>query len=259
MDLTGKIFEHVKYGEYEVLNRVFNNKKQVYYMIQFKNSGYKTEAKASNIKNIQVRDKFYYRSLLLGNTYVSNTNQEYKVIAIDDKKSENLFIEFTSTGSIVSRKRANILSGAVYDNKGLSKSVIFDTSENKMVKRRSYSIYMAMKNRVKTRNAVICKEWMESFDCFLDWLYSTELKRLRVKPLDFEYYKELKDYELDKNFILEDNNYYSPETCKLISKDLNMSIRNLENSKLKLKKDGVIIDVENFKLFIKNLGYEILE
>lgn len=38
-----------------------------------------------------------------------------------------------------------------------------------------------------------------------------------------------------------------------------MSIRNLENSKLKLKKDGVIIDVDNFRLFIKTLGYEILE
>ena len=94
---------------------------------------------------------------------------------------------------------------------------------------------------------------------FLDWLYNIELKRLNVNSLDFELYTELKEYELDKNFILENNNYYSPETCKLIRKDLNTSIRNLENAKIKLKKDGVVIDVINFKKFIKDLGYEILE
>lgn len=259
MDLTGRIFEHKKYGEYEVLNRVLNNKKQVYYRIKFKNSKYETEAKASNIRNKQVRDKFYHRNLLLGNIYTNNVGQEYKVVSIDDRNSENLFIEFLSTGSVVSRNRANVLKGSVYDNKGVSKSVIFDKFKNKMVKRRSYSMYMAMKNRVKTRGSIICKQWDESFDSFLDWLYNIELKRLNVNSLDFELYIELKEYELDKNFILEDNNYYSPETCKLIRKDLNMSIRNLENAKIKLKKDGVVIDVINFKKFIKDLGYEILE
>ena len=82
---------------------------------------------------------------------------------------------------------------------------------------------------------------------------------MNVDIYEFEIYNKLQGYELDKNFKFNDNNLYSKDTCKLIHKKLNMSIRNMENCNIKLKKDGVIYNVENLKTFICELGYEILE
>lgn len=257
--MTGKIFNHKLYGEYEVINRLENRGTTLYYRIKFLKTGYETEAKQQNIVNMLVRDKEFLTKNLIGKRLLNTKKQEYIIISADKDKKDYLFIEFQDTKTIVSRKRQNVELGLVYDNKGATSSTFFNKKTNSKQRRRSYYLYSAMKRRIKTRGAIICDEWIDSYDNFLDWLKNSELKRLGVSLEEFETYEKLKGYELDKNFLKSTNKIYSKETCRLIKKDLNTSIRNMENCNVSLKKDNKIYTITNLKVFLTSLGYEILE
>ena len=257
IDILHNVYEHPKYGEYEVINKEPSKNKVAYFRVKFKNTGYETVAKSSNIRKQLVKDKLYYKQDLIGKSFINTKGQEYTVLKYDDETQGNYYIQFKNTGNIISRRRNHITDGLVYDILGTTDTTIYNKELKRKVRRRSYDIYKAMLHRRETRGSCICKEWEDSYENFVDWLYNTELIKHNVSPYEYETYQKLKNYDLDKDFKGKGEKLYSPENCCLIPHDFNMSIRNLSNCDVILSKDGVDIRVTNMINFLEENGYKI--
>ena len=257
IDILGENFIHPTYGEYTVISQEESKNKACYFKIRFKNTGYETIAKSANIRNLQVKDKLYYKTDILGKKFTNNAGQAYEVISKDENLSGNFIIEFLETHTKISRRRNNIIEGHVLDPKGITHSTIFDKTKNKKVIRRSYTLYKAMLSREKLRGSIVCDEWKNSYNNFVNWLENTELPKHNVSLYEFETYQKLCNYDLDKDYIDPDNILYSPETCCLIPHDFNMTLRNLDNCNFILSKNGQDIEITNLRKYFNSLGYEI--
>ena len=257
IDILGEKFIHPIYGEYTVISQEESKNKVCYFKIRFKNTGYETVAKSANIRNLQVKDKLYYKTDILGKRFTNNVGQVYEVISKDENLSGNFVIEFLETHTKISRRRNNIIEGRVLDPKGTTSSTIFDRSKNKKIIRRSYTLYKAMVSREKLRGSIVCDEWKNNYNNFVNWLENTELPKHNVSLYEFETYQKLCNYDLDKDYIDPDNILYSPGTCCLIPHDFNMTLRNLDNCNFVLSKDGQNIEITNLRKYFNSLGYEI--
>lgn len=257
IDILGEKFIHPIYGEYTVISQEESKNKACYFKIRFKNTGYETVAKSANIRNLQVKDKLYYKTDILGKRFTNNVGQVYEVISKDENLSGNFVIEFLETHTKISRRRNNIIEGRVLDPKGATPSTIFDKSKNKKIIRRSYTLYKAMVSREKLRGSIVCDEWKNNYNNFVNWLENTELPKHNVSLYEFETYQKLCNYDLDKDYIDPDNILYSPGTCCLIPHDFNMTLRNLDNCNFVLSKDGQNIEITNLRKYFNSLGYKI--
>ena len=114
-----------------------------------------------------------------------------------------------------------------------------------------------MLKRMNTRGSEVCEEWKNSYESFLDWLYNIELPKHKVSAYEYETYKKLCDYDLDKDFYGGEEKLYCPENCSLIQHDFNMSLRNLSNCNIILSKNGKSVKITNIITFLKENGYEI--
>ena len=114
-----------------------------------------------------------------------------------------------------------------------------------------------MVSREKLRGSIVCDEWKNNYNNFVNWLENTELPKHNVSLYEFETYQKLCNYDLDKDYIDPDNILYSPGTCCLIPHDFNMTLRNLDNCNFVLSKDGQNIEITNLRKYFNSLGYEI--
>ena len=114
-----------------------------------------------------------------------------------------------------------------------------------------------MLKRIDSRGSKVCEEWKNSYKNFLDWLYNIELPKHNVSIYEYETYKKLCDYDLDKDFYGGEEKLYCPENCRLIHHDFNMSLRNLSNCDIILSKDGKDIRITNVIDFLEGNGYKI--
>ncbi len=257
IDILNNTYVHPIYGEYKVIEQAESKNNVRYYKIKFINSGYETVAKSQHIRNLLVRDKTYYKNDIINQTFINTKNQSYKVLNIDAEKDGYFYIMFHGTGTVVSRKRNNIIEGLVYDNKGNTLSTLYDFELNKKVKRRSYTIYKAMLNREKTRNSVVCDAWKLSFDNFYSWLRDIELPKHDVSIYDFDTYKKLNNWALDKD-LKGNERVYSPDTCCLLPNKFNQDLYYYQNCNIVVKnKDGNKSTIGNLFNFLKTIGYEI--
>ena len=257
IDILYQKFVHSIYGEYSVISQEESKNKVCYFKIKFKNTGFETIAKSSHIRNLQVRDKLYYKTDIIGNIYTNNVGQSYKVISNDKDKSGNFIIEFLETHSRISRRRNNIIDGCVLDPVGITPSTIFCKEKNKKIIRRSYTTYHAMLLREESRGSIVCEEWKNNYSNFVDWLENIELPKHNTTLYEFETYQKLNNYDLDKDYVDPDNILYSPKTCCLIPHNFNMTLRNLDNCNFILSKNGENIEITNLRKYFSSLGYEI--
>lgn len=257
IDILGNVYIHPIYGEYKVIEQKESKNNTRYYKIKFKNSGYETVAKSKHIRDSLVKDKTYYKNDISDKIFINTKSQSYKVLNIDTEKDGYFYIQFLDTNTIVSRKRNHIIDGLVYDNKGVTLSTLYDFELNKKVKRRSYTIYKAMINREKTRNSTVCNDWKLSFDSFYNWLKDIELPKHNVSIYDFDTYKKLNNWALDKD-LKENKRIYSPETCCLLPNKFNQDLYYYQNCNIIVKnKDNIQITINNLFDFLKSIGYEI--
>ena len=257
IDILHNVYIHPVYGEYEVISREESRNNVAYFKIKFKNTGYEATAKSSHIRNQCVKDKLYYKQDLIGKTFANTKGQKYIVVKYDNEIKGNYYIRFIKSNNIISRRRNNIVDGLVYDELGTTDTTIYNNELNKKVRRRSYTIYKAMLKRIDSRGSKVCEEWKNSYKNFLDWLYNIELPKHNVSIYEYETYKKLCDYDLDKDFYGGEEKLYCPENCRLIHHDFNMSLRNLSNCDIILSKDGKDIRITNVIDFLEGNGYKI--
>lgn len=257
IDILGNVYEHPIYGEYIVIQRVESRNNVCYYKVKFTKTGFETIAKSSHIRSQLVKDKLFYEEDLIGREFTNSIGQRYKVIRKDKSKDGYFVIVFLATNNLATKRRNNIINGNVSDSKGITKTMIYDVEKNKRTKRRSYHLYKAMLNREKTRGSIVCTKWKEDYQNFVEWLENIELPKHNTTLYEFETYKKLAGYELDKDYLVIGNSLYSPETCCLIPHDFNMALRNMDNCNIVLSKDNKDISVTNLRNFLISLGYEI--
>lgn len=257
IDILGNVYIHPIYGEYKVIEQVESKNNVRYYKIRFVNSGYETTAKSKHIRDLLVKDKTYYKNDLIGKTFINTKKQYYKVLSADVEKDGYFYIKFLDTDTIVSRKRNHIIDGLVYDNKGFTISTLYDVELNKKVKRRSYTVYKAMLNREKTRNSIVCEEWKSSFYNFYNWLKDTELPKYNVTIYEFDTYKKLNHWALDKD-LKGNSRIYSPNTCCLLPNKFNQDLYYYQNCNIVVKtKDNTSKTIINLFDFLDDIGYEL--
>ena len=257
IDILHDVYTHPVYGEYEVISKEKSRNNVAYFRVKFKNTGYETIAKSNHIRNKCVKDKLYYQQDLIGKSFTNTKGQEYIVLKYDNKVEGNYYIRFKNSNNIISRRRNHIIDGLVYDSLGTTSTTIYDNELNKKVRRRSYNVYKAMLKRRETRGSKVCEEWENSYESFLDWLYNTELPKHNVSAYEYETYKKLCDYDLDKDFSGGKEKLYCPENCSLIHHEFNMSLRNLSNCNIIVSKNGKDTRITNVLDFLKENGYEI--
>ena len=257
IDITGKKYKHPIYGEYKVLSRTENKKVGVYYLIRFLNTGFTCEARSDRVKNGLVKDKLYYLTKLTGKVFTNTKGQKY-IVLDKDIRTNYYIIKFIDSGYTYSVKSSHILDGNVYDKKGNTLTTYYSAIDNKKYRRRSYSLWKAMLQREKTRKSIVCKEWKDDFWCFYKWIVEQELPKYNVTVDEFETYKKLKKWAIDKDFLIKGNNVYSPSTCLLLPNKFNQDLYYYQHCCLIVKdKKQNVIKINNILDFIKSIGYTI--
>lgn len=257
--LENSVFTHPLYGEYKVLSREKNTGSKnniINYKIKFLNTGFETISKASNIRNLLVRDKKYDFNLI-GKIITNNHNQTFEVI--EKVSSDKFKIKYILTNTIQIKRHHAIIKGNTCDKYGMTKMRIYNKELKKMQTRRSATIYNSMKQRVLLKNkAVVCVEWLHTIENFQDWLLNTEIVKHNVSLYDFETYKVLLNYHLDKDLLSDsDNKLYSSSTCRLLPKYFNEQLNGLQNCTLVFNYGTELIEVNNILKFVESLGYNL--
>lgn len=125
---------------------------------------------------------------------------------------------------------------------------MFKTSVNKLLTPEyKYWSDMLMRCYYKTSlmknpsyiNCIVCDEW-HNFQIFSDWITKHESFGL--------------GYELDKDLLLKGNKLYSPDTCSLIPKEVNMAINGAYLSKGKCKQGVTLRKNGKFQAQISYFG-----
>lgn len=79
---------------------------------------------------------------------------------------------------------------------------------------------MSLMKNPSYKNCTVCEEW-HNFQFFAEWITTHESFGL--------------GYELDKDLLIKGNKLYSPETCSLLPKEVNMAINGIYLSKGRFK------------------------
>lgn len=137
--------------------------------------------------------------------------------------------------------------------------------KSKKVRTKPYSIWLAMKTRCYVTTAAnyknygakgvtVCDSWKDDFQAFAKW-YVGECVKLGIDP-------ETHNYELDKDILSAANNIspaiYSPDTCKLVSRQVNSNHKQSTTKSFNLiDSEGNEVTVTNLKVFSEtnNLSY----
>lgn len=166
----------------------------------------------------------------LGEVSISNQGCTMKIIKYDNYN--NILVEFQDEYKTqINTSYYNFIHGGIRNpyfpticNVGITGNKHVACFTNK-VKSEEYKLWTSMITRCysgvnqytesfyhRYQDVEVCKEWL-LFDNFYDWVHSQN---------NFEQLVNIKDLQLDKDIIQKGNKIYSPETCCLVPRRVNV-------------------------------------
>lgn len=214
----GEVFPTNNYGMIKVID--FKSYAKV--VVQFLDTGNVQETNMHLIQTGMVKDKKLFEEKtnnLVGQIFTNNVGDKYKVLSIDGWK--NVEIEFIDTGTKRTIQKTQIKHGNVKDyNKKILYGVGYMGSycwkNTDRLYKTAYNRWSGMLSRCYNKDdrafdtygkeGIYVVDGWHNFSNYFNWFK--------------ENYNE--GFEVDKDILGGGKPYYSPETCCLVPKDLNL-------------------------------------
>lgn len=152
----------------------------------------------------------------IGKLYTSNNSGQFEVLS--RHPGSFLTIRFVDTQNTVFVRKGNALKGNVRDAKRRNYydiGYIGDTEEN-IKNSRTFNVWQGMLSRCYApsgnesyKDCEVCEEW-QCYTTFKGWYENQQHHTL---------------YQIDKDLLFRGNRTYSPETCVLLPKAINVALQ----------------------------------